>query len=137
MAKAERHPMTGSVSLSVRQEEVLRLVAEGLTNREIAEHLGISIRTAEVHRFNLMKRLQVGNVAQLLHEALRHRVLPSTFLSRQSPPATASGTTVQPGADSFASMPVVDAVRGSPLSVCSGNCRPPHNAIRAVVTLVE
>ena len=55
-------------SLTARQKEILRLVAQGYTNREIGEQLDISVRTVEVHRFNLMRRLQVRNVAQLLRK---------------------------------------------------------------------
>jgi RNA polymerase sigma factor (sigma-70 family) len=65
--------------LTPRQKEILRLVAQGLTNREIAEHLGISVRTVEVHRFNLMRRLRVRNVAQLLRQALALRLLSKSF----------------------------------------------------------
>ncbi len=68
--------------LTPRQKEILRLVAQGLTNREIAEQLAISVRTVEVHRFNLMRRLKVRNVAQLLRQALLLRLLPKTFASR-------------------------------------------------------
>ncbi|MEW6542649.1 MAG: LuxR C-terminal-related transcriptional regulator [Nitrospirota bacterium] len=68
--------------LTPRQKEILRLVAQGLTNREIAEHLDISVRTVEVHRFNLMRRLKVRNVAQLLRQALLLRLLPKSFASR-------------------------------------------------------
>jgi DNA-binding NarL/FixJ family response regulator len=67
------HPVTP------RQKEILRLVARGLTNREIANQLDISIRTVEVHRFNLMRRLRVRNVAQLLRQALVMRLLPKTY----------------------------------------------------------
>jgi DNA-binding NarL/FixJ family response regulator len=66
-------------SLTPRQGEILRLVAQGLTNREIASHLEISVRTVEVHRFNLMRRLRVRNVAQLLRQALLMRLLPKSF----------------------------------------------------------
>lgn len=69
-------------ALTPRQKEILRLVAEGLTNREIADHLDISVRTVEVHRFNLMRRLRVRNVAQLLRQALQQRLLPKSFLAR-------------------------------------------------------
>jgi DNA-binding NarL/FixJ family response regulator len=75
-----RRSDTGSDSshaLTPRQRQILRLVAEGLTNREIADHLDISVRTAEVHRFNLMRRLKVRNVAQLLRQALMLRLLPA------------------------------------------------------------
>ncbi len=71
-----------SRSLTPRQKEILRLVAQGLTNREIAQQLAISVRTVEVHRFNLMRRLKVRNVAQLLRQALLLRLLPKTFASR-------------------------------------------------------
>jgi len=70
-----------SPALTPRQKQILRLVAEGLTNREIAHHFGISVRTVEVHRFNLMRRLRVRNVAQLLRQALMLRLLPKSFLS--------------------------------------------------------
>ena len=56
------------LSLTARQKEILRLVAQGYTNREIGEQLDISVRTVEVHRFNLMRRLRVRNVAQLLRQ---------------------------------------------------------------------
>ncbi|HZS12247.1 MAG TPA: LuxR C-terminal-related transcriptional regulator [Nitrospirales bacterium] len=66
--------------MTPRQGEILRLVAQGLTNREIASHLEISVRTVEVHRFNLMRRLRVRNVAQLLRQALVMRLLPRSFV---------------------------------------------------------
>ncbi len=69
-------------SLTARQKEILRLVAQGLTNREVAHQLKISVRTVEVHRFNLMRRLRVRNVAQLLRQALLLRLLPKAFLTR-------------------------------------------------------
>ncbi len=72
----------GRLTLTPRQKEILRLVAQGSTNREIAAHLGISVRTVEVHRFNLMRRLRVRNVAQLLRQALLMRLLPKSFASR-------------------------------------------------------
>lgn len=66
-------------SITPRQREILKMVALGHTNREIAESLAISIRTVEVHRFNLMRRLNVRNVAQLLRQGLQHGLLPRNF----------------------------------------------------------
>ena len=63
------------LSLTARQKEILRLVAQGHTNREIGEQLNISVRTVEVHRFNLMRRLRVRNVAQLLRQAMILRLI--------------------------------------------------------------
>lgn len=65
--------------LTPRQREILKMVAMGHTNREIGESLEISVRTVEVHRFNLMRRLRVRNVAQLLRQALQQRLLPRNF----------------------------------------------------------
>jgi DNA-binding NarL/FixJ family response regulator len=65
--------------LTPRQRDILRLVSIGHTNREIAELLEISVRTVEVHRFNLMRRLNVRNVAQLLRRALQLSLLAKTF----------------------------------------------------------
>ena len=65
--------------LTPRQRDILRLVSIGHTNREIAEVLAISVRTVEVHRFNLMRRLSVRNVAQLLRRALQLGLLAKTF----------------------------------------------------------
>ena len=65
--------------LTPRQRDILRLVSVGHTNREIAEVLEISVRTVEVHRFNLMRRLNVRNVAQLLRRALQLSLLAKTF----------------------------------------------------------
>jgi DNA-binding NarL/FixJ family response regulator len=67
------------LDITPRQREILKMVAMGHTNREIGESLSISVRTVEVHRFNLMRRLQVRNVAQLLRQALHQRLLPRNF----------------------------------------------------------
>ncbi len=69
-------------SLTSRQKEILRLVAQGYTNREIGERLDISVRTVEVHRFNLMRRLRVKNVAQLLRQALALRLIPKGLVAK-------------------------------------------------------
>ena len=64
-------------TLTTRQKEILRLVAQGCTNREIGQRLGISVRTVEVHRFNLMRRLRVRNVAQRLRQAIALKIIPN------------------------------------------------------------
>jgi len=65
--------------ITPRQREILKMVAMGHTNREIAASLQISVRTVEVHRFNLMRRLRVRNVAQLLRQSLQQGLLPGNF----------------------------------------------------------
>ncbi len=71
-----REKKDDAFSLTTRQKEILKLVALGHTNREIGEQLDISVRTVEVHRFNLMRRLRVRNVAQLLRQGLLLRLIP-------------------------------------------------------------
>ncbi|MEM7531862.1 MAG: response regulator transcription factor [Chloroflexota bacterium] len=63
------------VSLTRRQREVLQLIVQGYSNREIAEQLGFSIKTAEHHRTQLMKRLGVHKTADLVYYALRHGLI--------------------------------------------------------------
>jgi DNA-binding NarL/FixJ family response regulator len=85
-AKPRRAKGAGSVSappspVTPRQQQVLALIVQGLTNREIAGELGVSVRTVEVHRFDLMHRLEVRNVAQLIRQAIQMRLLPKNFVS--------------------------------------------------------
>ncbi|GMV50657.1 hypothetical protein FBQ96_08985 [Nitrospirales bacterium NOB] len=61
--------------LTPREREILQLIWGGHTNRSIAQHLSISIKTAEAHRSNMMKKLRVSNTAQLLKVALEGRIL--------------------------------------------------------------
>lgn len=65
--------------VTTRQSQILKYVARGRTNREIAALLNISVRTVEVHRFNMMRRLQVRNVAQLLRQSMQLGLLPRSF----------------------------------------------------------
>ena len=53
--------------LSLREIEVIRLIKDGLSSKEIAARLHISARTAEVHRHNILKKLQLKNTAALIN----------------------------------------------------------------------
>jgi len=57
--------------LTIREREILKLVAEGISNRGIADLLYISIRTVEHHRANIMKKLNIKNTANLIKYAVR------------------------------------------------------------------
>lgn len=71
-------PKTSAPRLTPQQRRILRLVADGLTSREIGCRLKLSPRTIEVHRYNVMRRLKVHNVAQLIGAAYRHGMLTIT-----------------------------------------------------------
>lgn len=66
---------TPAERLTPREGEVLRLIAEGNTNRQIAELLTISVRTAESHRANLMSKLGFNSRVELVRYAKRHGLL--------------------------------------------------------------
>jgi two-component system response regulator NreC len=68
-AEGEASPLTG------RQHAVLRLLALGHTNQEIAEQLAISLRTAETHRAHIMRKLALASRAELVRYALAHQLL--------------------------------------------------------------
>lgn len=61
-------------TLTLRQREVLRLVAEGRSAKEIAESLGISVKTAQFHKAMLMDKLNVHSTAELTKYALAHGI---------------------------------------------------------------
>ena len=61
--------------ITKREKEILKLLLTGKGNKEIAEALDISKRTAEVHRFNLMKKLKVKNLMELSNKATEYSLL--------------------------------------------------------------
>jgi two-component system, NarL family, response regulator NreC len=61
--------------LSEREVEVLRLIALGHTNGEIAEQLYLSIRTVETHRAHIQQKLRLGSRSELVRYALDHRLI--------------------------------------------------------------
>ncbi len=63
-------------ALTVREREVMRLLAEGRTVRQAATKLGVSVKTVEAHKFNLMRKLDIHNKAQLVTVAIQKRILP-------------------------------------------------------------
>jgi DNA-binding NarL/FixJ family response regulator len=62
--------------LTPRELEVLRLVAEGRTNQEIADQLVLSIKTVQAHRANVMEKLGMHDITKLVRFAVRHGLIP-------------------------------------------------------------
>jgi len=61
--------------LTPREREFLQLLAEGRSNKEIATVMGVSTKTAETHRKNIMRKLDLHSVGQLVRYAIRHRII--------------------------------------------------------------
>ena len=70
------HSTVAADALSPRELDVLRLVAQGYTNRQIADDLHLSVRTVENHRANLMDKLQLHSRVELVRYATEHHLLP-------------------------------------------------------------
>jgi DNA-binding NarL/FixJ family response regulator len=73
-SKAQENKLEDPFSLTKREKQILQLVLEGKSSKEIGEALQISKRTAEVHRFNLMKKLDVKNLIELTNKARKHQL---------------------------------------------------------------
>jgi len=61
--------------LTEREREIIQLLAEGKSNKEVAGVLGISVRTAETHRSNIMLKLDLHSVVDLVRYAVRNRIV--------------------------------------------------------------
>ena len=61
--------------LSIRERQVLQLVSEGKSTREVAKQLGVSAKTVESHRTRLMRKLDIHETASLVRYAIRHGVI--------------------------------------------------------------
>ena len=65
----------GHSVLTQREREVIQLLAEGKGNKEVAELLGISVRTAETHRTNIMRKLDCHSISDLVRYAIRNSLI--------------------------------------------------------------
>ncbi|MGE8065937.1 response regulator [Pseudomonas sp. NPDC089569] len=76
LTRNQKNPeATDSHNLTSRQLEILRLIVRGKSTREIANGLGLSVKTVETHRSQIMKRLQIYDVAGLVLFAVREQII--------------------------------------------------------------
>jgi DNA-binding NarL/FixJ family response regulator len=61
--------------LTPREREIVQLISQGRNSRDVATQLGISVKTAETHRANIMRKLQVHTVSELVRYALRNKII--------------------------------------------------------------
>jgi DNA-binding NarL/FixJ family response regulator len=61
--------------LTSREREIVQLLAEGKSSKEVASSLGISVKTAETHRANVMRKLELHSVSELVRYAVRNQII--------------------------------------------------------------
>ncbi len=62
-------------TLSAREREIVQLLAEGRSNKEVARKLEISVKTAETHRSNIMRKMQFDSLSELVRYAVRNKII--------------------------------------------------------------
>ena len=72
--KTSMNPSTEPSTLTAKEREVLQLIAEGFTSKEISSHLHRSIKTIETHRINISNKLDLHNIADLTRFAILHGI---------------------------------------------------------------
>jgi two-component system, NarL family, response regulator NreC len=73
--KNTQRPKTSYDRLSGREREILKLLAEGLSVKEIATRLNISVKTVDVHKYNLMRKIDVHDRAELIKYAIQRKLI--------------------------------------------------------------
>jgi DNA-binding NarL/FixJ family response regulator len=74
-SEAEDFGEAARVELTSREREILQLVAEGRSSKEVAGSLGITVKTVEAHRANIMRKLRLHSVSELVRYAIRNRIV--------------------------------------------------------------
>jgi len=69
-------PISGvRTRLTSREREIVQLLSEGKSSKEVASSLGISVKTAETHRANIMRKLEIHSVSELVRYAVRNQII--------------------------------------------------------------
>ncbi len=74
-ASGDDRPADSTLRLTARQREIVQLLAEGKSSKEVATELEISVKTAETHRANIMRRLECHSVTELVRYAVRNHII--------------------------------------------------------------
>ena len=73
--RSSETPTTVGNRLTTREREIVQLLAEGKSSKEVASSLCISVKTAETHRANIMRKLQIHTVSELVRYAVRNQIV--------------------------------------------------------------
>jgi DNA-binding CsgD family transcriptional regulator len=75
--------MDGGSSLTPREREIVQMLAEGKSSKEVAVALNLSVKTAETHRSNIMRKLGLHSVSALVLFAVRNNIVQVPTLGKQ------------------------------------------------------
>ena len=73
--RSESSGVEASDTLSTREREIVQLLAEGGSNKDVARILNISVKTAETHRSNIMRKMGFGSLPELVRYAIRNKII--------------------------------------------------------------
>jgi DNA-binding NarL/FixJ family response regulator len=73
--RSESRDASGPETLSAREREIVQLLAEGNSNKDIARALQISVKTTETHRSNIMRKMGFGSLPELVRYAIRNKII--------------------------------------------------------------
>jgi len=73
--RSEAREAVPAQTLSAREREIVQLLAEGNSNKDIARVLNISVKTAETHRSNVMRKMEFASLAELVRYAIRNNII--------------------------------------------------------------
>jgi DNA-binding NarL/FixJ family response regulator len=73
--RSESTDVEASETLSAREREIVQLLAEGNSNKDVARVLDISVKTAETHRSNIMRKMGFGSLPELVRYAIRNKII--------------------------------------------------------------
>jgi len=77
--------------LTAREREIVQLLAEGNSSKEVACHLNLSVKTAETHRSNIMRKLNLHSVSELVLYAVRNNMVQVTISPPTAEPSSVAG----------------------------------------------
>jgi DNA-binding NarL/FixJ family response regulator len=63
------------LEITKREKEIIEHISQGLSNKEIAEKLFVSISTVDAHRYNILKKLEVKNTAEMITKAIKNKII--------------------------------------------------------------
>jgi two-component system response regulator NreC len=63
------------IEITKREKEIMELISQGLSNKEIAEKIFVSISTVDAHRYNILKKLEVKNTAEMITKAIKLKLI--------------------------------------------------------------